>query len=136
MNSLKSVLLVDDDNINNFINERLLTKNNFCDNIVIKNNGDQALSYLQNECLERRIFPDLILLDINMPVINGIEFIEILHKLNIAELNLIKICILSTSENESDLQKVNKMGDFFWVSKPLTQEKLIHILEFNFHSQG
>ena len=96
MNSLKSVLLVDDDNINNFINERLLTKNNFCDNIVIKNNGDQALSYLQNECLERRIFPDLILLDINMPVINGIEFIEILHKLNIAELNLIKICILST----------------------------------------
>jgi CheY-like chemotaxis protein len=134
MKALKSVLLIDDDKINNYINERLIRKTGFCNCIAIKNNGEEALLYLQNECIPQNEIPDLILLDINMPVINGIEFIEIFIQKHPQLLKKIKICVLSTSENESDLQKIKLLGDFYYVSKPLTSQKLMDIYTHNFNN--
>lgn len=132
MKAIESVLLIDDDKINNYINERLIKQTGFSQNIIVKTNGEEGINYLENECIPQNKTPTLILLDINMPVINGIEFIEIFNKLCFPSLNTIKICILSTSENESDLQKIKQLGSFYFVSKPLTKQKLQDIYQNNF----
>lgn len=134
MKAIESVLLIDDDKITNYINERLILKTGFSQNIVVKTNGEEGLSYLEKECIPHNSPPKLILLDINMPVINGIEFIENFKNMDSEVLESIKICILSTSENESDLQKIKQLGDFYFVSKPLTAQKLIDIYNYNFNN--
>lgn len=127
MVKIGSVLLVDDDRITNYINERILVKNSFVSKITVKFNGQEAINYLKEECDSPELCPELILLDINMPILNGLEFIESLQNSNAPALKNSKICFLSTSENEIDQQKIRKLGDFYFVSKPLTSAKLMDI---------
>ena len=129
MVKIGSVLLVDDDRITNYINERLLVKNSFAGKITIKHNGQEAINYLEEECDSPELCPELILLDINMPILNGLEFIELLQTTDAPALKNSKICFVSTSENEMDQQKIRKLGDFYFVSKPLTSAKLMDIFK-------
>jgi CheY-like chemotaxis protein len=132
MTSIGSVLLVDDDKITNYINERLIKKSGLAENVIIKNNGEEALTFFK-EGDGMGIYPSLILLDINMPVVNGIEFIEAFQKMQNPLLKNIKICILSTSENQLDIDKIKSLGHFYFVSKPLTKDKIESIYIDNFN---
>jgi CheY-like chemotaxis protein len=124
MNSIEGVLLIDDDNINNFLNARLIRKIGITENVQIALNGAEALKYLQNEKEADRPCPPLILLDINMPVMNGFEFLDHFIDQNLCSGNTIVI-MLTTSTNEKDIDAIKhyKMVAGY-INKPLTEEKI------------
>lgn len=121
-----SVLLVDDDDINNFISIKLIKKAAPGAEITACLNGKLAIDKLleiKKEDASR--LPDYILLDINMPVMNGWEFLEEYNRLSIDEGGKTKIFIISSSVFSNDINKAKSfplVKDF--VSKPLHVEKI------------
>jgi CheY-like chemotaxis protein len=133
MQKIKSVLLVDDDNINNFINERLIKKLELANNVNIASNGEEALLFLkENLTNQDSSIPQLILLDINMPVMDGFEFLKEYEKLSFPNKNNIVITMLTTSTNPGDMEKFNNSGVSSYVNKPLTEPKLLDIMKKHF----
>jgi CheY-like chemotaxis protein len=132
MIKLNSVLLVDDDVINNFINARLIKKAEMAQDLHISTNGKEAISHLTEKLEKNELCPELILLDINMPVMDGFEFVDAFRKLNFSNQNEVVIVMLTTSSNPKDLEKVEalKIGDY--INKPLTEDKLKNVMARNF----
>ncbi len=127
MEKLNTVLIVDDDFINNFLTARVLKKLNIADNIKIMMNGHEGMVYLRENCqYDNARYPELIFLDINMPVMDGFDFIRAFECLPMA--NKSEIIILTTSGNAGDIQKISELGEYKLVNKPLTREKLLDCL--------
>ena len=130
MKRLSAILLIDDNETSNFLNERLLRRLNLTDHILVLSNGKQALDYLEN--LSRQggqagIKPELILLDINMPVLDGIEFLELFQQLDARFRQGIHIAMLSTSNHPQDTGKASTFQAHY-LTKPLTIEKVEALL--------
>jgi CheY-like chemotaxis protein len=131
LNILK-ILLIEDDAIEVMKFNRVLKTLNLNHKITEANNGEEAL-----EILNKKIdLPDLILLDLNMPKLNGIDFLKILKKDN--ELRYMPTVILSTSSNLVDIKQCYEIGIAGYVIKPLKFEdykdrilKLIKYWEIN-----
>jgi CheY-like chemotaxis protein len=132
MVKLNSVLLVDDDMINNFINARLIKKIEMSHNLHISTNGKDAIIYLTEKQELKEPCPELILLDINMPVMDGFEFVEAFRKFTFPNQEKIVIVMLTTSSNPKDLEKVDSLSIGGYINKPLTEEKLKNALSRNF----
>jgi CheY-like chemotaxis protein len=124
MTKFKHVLLVDDDYVSNFIADHLLSKLNVCDSVSFCRNGDEALKFLK----ETDDFPELIFLDINMPVMDGFEFIETFKDLNLDK-NKTRIVIYTASFTPRDVEMLKGIGFNDFIVKPLTEEKLIQLLK-------
>jgi CheY-like chemotaxis protein len=130
MKNLNCVLLVDDDQINNFLNERIIKKLGVSNKIKTSQNGEEALLYLaKNCCTFEDGYPDLILLDNNMPEMNGIEFMESFNEINFNSNSRVKVVVLTASENPNDKEKLKDLGVEAYLIKPLTEEKLMSILD-------
>ena len=124
MYKFKHVLLVDDDYVSNFIADHLLNKLNVCNNVSFCRNGDEALKFLK----ETDEFPEIIFLDINMPVMDGFEFIETFRELNMDK-HKTRIIIYTASFTQKDVEMLKGIGFEDFIVKPLTEEKLINILK-------
>lgn len=117
----ESVMLIDDNEIDIFINKRLLEFNNFSHKILSACSGREALDQLKN----RNNPPDVIFLDLNMPVINGFRFLNELTKLPDAVKGSIQVVVLSSSENKRDIRRASSNPVVIeYISKPLTHEKI------------
>lgn len=128
MSRINSILLVDDDQINNFINKRIIKKLAIADEVNIALNGEEALSHIQDYCLKTGHCPELIFLDINMPVMNGFEFLNEFKNLPLENKNEVKIIVLTTSTNPGDLQKLKDYSIKGFVNKPLTEKKILELI--------
>jgi CheY-like chemotaxis protein len=125
------VLLIDDDNISNFINSRLISRLNIACKVQVKLNGQEALSYI-NDGKEK--CPDLIFLDINMPVMNGFEFLQSYSRGSYSKRKPI-IIILTTSSDANDLEELQKYPEVCgFLNKPLTEDKITSVLRTHFIS--
>lgn len=118
INSL-SILLVEDDTIEVMKFKRVLKSISESYKIIEATNGEAALEYLT----KRESLPDIILLDLNMPKMNGLEFLNILK--NDEVLRYIPTIILSTSSNQKDLLEAYKIGIAGYVTKPLKYEDYV-----------
>ncbi|WP_046245864.1 response regulator [Hymenobacter terrenus] len=133
MPKLTSVLLVDDDQTNNFLNERLLKRLNVADSILVAENGQEALDVLhRSSSAPQPSYPALILLDIQMPVMNGIEFLQAYQQLPLAQQRATTVVVLTTSMDARDLARLDELPAAGLVNKPLTQEKLDQLLQLHF----
>lgn len=108
-----NILLIEDDAIEVMKFKRVLKTLDANHKIIEANNGEDALAVLK----EKEIIPDIIFLDLNMPKISGIEFLEILK--NDEQLRYIPSIILSTSSNHKDILECYKIGIAGYVLKPL-----------------
>lgn len=119
MKDTLNILLIEDDTIEVMKLKRALLSLNMKHNIIEAKNGELALNYLSN----KQTLPDIILLDLNMPKLNGIEFLNIL-KVN-EYLKYIPTIILTTSKNKKDLLDCYKIGVAGYLLKPLKYEEYV-----------
>lgn len=120
-----NILILDDDNICNFINTRIAQTSGFFNHIQSMFNGKDALEKFDQVCKGELPAPDIILLDLNMPVMNGFDFIRSLQCLkNIPNRDRLTIIILTSSENEIDKQNASSFGIRHYLTKPLTLKDL------------
>ncbi|OWP65083.1 response regulator [Hymenobacter amundsenii] len=133
MPQLSSVLLVDDDTTTNFLNQMLIKRLGVVEHLHIAENGAEALQTLQQACEPvSATCPDLILLDMKMPVMNGIEFLEAYARLPRPWQQGIVIVMLTTSLLPSDLERVQQLPVAGILNKPLTKEKLQALVDEHF----
>ena len=114
-----NILLIEDDAIEVMKFNRVLKTLGLNHKIIEANNGEEALSILK----DKEIIPDIIILDLNMPKINGIEFLGILK--NDEYLKFIPAIILTTSNNHKDVLECYKIGIAGYVLKPLKYEDYV-----------
>ena len=130
---LNSILLVDDDKDCNFFHQRLISKMNCAENIYIANNGQEALDFLQSTKAGGGNIPDIIFLDLNMPHMNGWEFIDAYQKLNDDLKAHVVYIMLTTALNPSDLERAkNNASITGYRNKYLDKETMESILEEHF----
>lgn len=127
------VMLVDDNDTDNFISKRIIEITKFAKNVEIKNSGKSALEYLEEHKEEVEKLPDIIFLDINMPIVDGFVFLYEFEKFTDIVKNKCKVIILSSSDNKRDIDKiVNNDHVIKFVTKPLTENALAEIKQTGF----
>lgn len=115
MNTLH-LLLIEDDEIEQMKFQRIVSKFNINHKVSLANNGEEALQLIS----DKKCIPDLILLDLNMPKMNGLDFLKQFkeHK----SLTYIPIIILTTSNNHQEIKKCYSEGASGYLIKPLKYE--------------
>ena len=124
---LDCIMLVDDDSLDNRFHQIIIEEMGITDLIHIAQDGIEAINYLKRA---DSVKPDLIFLDINMPKMNGWEFLEAYKVLDEGQKSKIVIMMLTTSLNPWDRTKAEKISAItgFQV-KPLSEEMLREILQ-------
>ena len=124
-NVVDLVLLVDDNDTDNFISKRIIEITGFSRRVEVRNSGKLALDYLRENHDQLDNIPNLIFLDINMPVVDGFVFLYEFDKFSEAVKSKVKIAILSSSDNKRDIDKiVNNDHVINFITKPLTEDSL------------
>ena len=133
MIQLDTIMLIDDDEITNFINEQLIIEMGMAQEIIVAKNGKEGIVSLEERCRTRKLnCPQLILLDINMPVMNGFEFLEHYQDLDLPSNQSIILIMLTSSDNKKDIERMKLSNVIDYLSKPLTVEKLTQVMEKHF----
>ena len=133
MGKLGIVMLVDDNDTDNFISKRIIEITNFSEEVIVKNSGKSALDYLEENRDDPSNLPEIIFLDINMPIVDWFVFLYEYEKFNNEIKDKCRVIILSSSDNKRDIDKiVNNDYVIKFVTKPLTEKTLeeIKTLEF------
>ena len=124
---LNCIFLVDDDTEDNYFHQIVINDMNVTDTIQVARNGLEALQFLTKE---NQTIPELIFLDINMPKMNGWEFLEAYQKLSAAEKGKVVVVMLTTSLNPADQKRAEQFPEIAsFSSKPLTESALTEILK-------
>ena len=132
---LNTIMLIDDSEADNFLHKRVITKADVCNNVVVTFGGAEALTYLQTAIDGVYSCPDIVFLDINMPGMNGWDFLEEYEKLPEEMQAQMLVCMLTTSEAHEDREKADKYGVVEEFShKPLTKKMLLGIID-QFHDR-
>ena len=130
---LNCIMLIDDNPDDNFFHERVIKKADAANTVIKQTSGSSAIEYLTSKSDHPDHHPDLIFLDINMPGMNGWEFLDEYKKLRIEFRVKAIVVMLTTSKNPDDREKalaLNIVSDF--ESKPLTADMLKRIIKRNF----
>ena len=136
MKKLSSVLLVDDDPITNDLNERLLKDLNVAEQYLSARDGAEALTVLEEISTGATpLSPVLVLLDIRMPGMEGMTFLEAYQQLSAAQQEAVVIVLHTASMESRDLNRIDELPVAGLVSKPLTKEKMDTILKLHYQRQ-
>lgn len=118
------VALVDDDKIFQLIASRTIRATHFTGKILQFNNGMEAIDYLQSNADNTDALPDILFLDINMPIVDGWMFMEDYVNLKHRVKKIIRIYMLSSSIDPRDMERAQCMSDIReYVIKPIGQDK-------------
>lgn len=121
-----NVFVVDDDKIFHFLIKKLLLINNIDVNPIFFENGLEAIEEIKNKLNSGENQPDLILLDINMPVLDGWQFLEEFKLIKNLLKNEITIYMISSSDNKIDIEKAESFKDIIgnYFIKPMTGDTI------------
>jgi CheY-like chemotaxis protein len=139
MKPFNKIVLVDDDKISNTIASLLFKQMSLAEEVVVLSNGQEALDYVEQFLIPEHLQkssksflnkPDLILLDICMPLIDGFEFLEAFNKMeSIFNTQIAHIVMLTCSKYQQDIEKALAFNVAGYIEKPLTREKMENIIE-------
>ncbi len=121
MNSLKPVLLVEDDSVDIMTVKRCFKKLKIPNKLLVAENGEIALKLLSADNIE--FHPCIILLDINMPKMNGLEFLEQFKRLS--DFKKTPVVMLTSSKEESDIGRCFNLGIAGYILKPVEYEQFV-----------
>lgn len=129
--NLKTVLVVDDDSVLHFLMKKMLLGLGVApEAIQTALSGKEALDFIVTRQLSGEPLPDLILLDLNMPVMGGFEFLEAYKKLPFHNPDAIRIIILSSSINSQDVNRSLQLGASRYLTKPVSDIDLRQVLAY------
>ncbi|MGI6486947.1 MAG: response regulator [Syntrophomonadaceae bacterium] len=123
MRSIKPVLLVEDDRVDALTVKRALKELKVTNELIIRENGEEALEYLRNP---QNQMPAIILLDINMPRMNGIEFLQAAKSDD--NIKKIPVIVLTTSNEETDKIQSFNLGVAGYMVKPVDYQKFVDVV--------
>lgn len=121
--SNRPILLVDDDDVDVMTIKRALKEIKVPNPVVVCENGEQALAYLADPASER---PCIILLDLNMPIMNGIEFLQ--HAKQDDSIRAIPVIVLTTSEEQQDKVSSFSLGVAGYMAKPVDYRRFVEMM--------
>jgi CheY-like chemotaxis protein len=98
-------MLVDDDEMDNIIHQKIIESNKFSEKVMVFHTGREALAYLRKNAKSAENLPDLIFLDINMPIMDGFQFLEEFEHLDAQILDKCKIIMLTSSISPRDIDR-------------------------------
>jgi CheY-like chemotaxis protein len=119
----KPILVVEDDQVDTMTVIRALNEIQVTNPLVHVENGEEALDYLQDSKTEK---PCIILLDLNMPIMNGIEFLQAVK--NDKQLKRIPVVVLTTSEEQQDKLNSFDLGIVGYMSKPVDYRQFVDVI--------
>ena len=121
----KRVLLVDDNDIDNFINERIITSSFFSEKVEVKTSAQAALDFLKKNATNADVLPQVIFLDLNMPVMDGFAFLTEFDKMPDNVKKSCKVIVLSSSISPEDINKASTNPFVVkYLNKPLAEKYL------------
>ncbi|MEO1049382.1 MAG: response regulator [Bacteroidota bacterium] len=132
-NQLDHILLIDDNAADNFFNETMIRRSCYIQRLTVVQTAEAALLFLRSDENGKPPKPDLIFLDINMPRMNGWEFLDEYKKLDERQKASIVIVMLTTSLNPEDMEKaqaIDEINDFR--NKPISESAILEIIESHF----
>lgn len=127
MQVFDTVLLIDDDEVSNLMNQKLISELGLVRNVVCKTSAKEAFEYVEESYYSMRRLPSLILADIVMPDMDGFQFLEQIKNSNLVGVKRIPTAILTESQKESDKVMCSLAGLQF-ISKPLNPAKFFDII--------
>ncbi len=119
----QTILLVEDDEVDAMTVKRALKELHVTNPLVVRENGEEALAYLRDPNNEK---PCLILLDLNMPVMSGIEFLQV-GKQDDA-LKAIPVVVLTTSQEQQDKVASFNLGVAGYMAKPVIYQQFVEVM--------
>ena len=134
-NKYYSVMLIDDNEIDNLINQKMIESAAICQHILVHTGARSAIEFLRNvEKLSgaitdaKKLIPNIILLDIDMPLMDGFQFLEEFDKLSDVVKQDLRIVMLTSSMNPNDLSRAKKSKFVSkYLNKPLTIDSLLQL---------
>ncbi len=123
-------MLIDDNEIDNLINQKMIEAANICDRIFVHTGAKSAIEFLKNMeklaiATKEGFLPEIIFLDIDMPLMDGFQFLDEFEKLSENTREHCKVIMLTSSLNPMDMQKAKKNKLITkYLNKPLSQENL------------
>jgi CheY-like chemotaxis protein len=117
MDKVVDILLVEDDNLDIIDVKRTLDKMHILNNVIVARNGEDALRILNEKERSPEAKPDIALIDINMPKMNGLEFLSVIRKMD--QWKDMKCFIITTSDEKVDRMAAKDMGISGYIVKPL-----------------
>lgn len=119
----KPILLVEDDQVDTMTVVRALKEIHVTNPLVHVENGEEAINYLQDP---QRDKPCIILLDLNMPIMNGIEFLQVVK--NDSQFRRIPVVVLTTSEEQQDKVNSFNLGVAGYMAKPVDYRQFVEVM--------
>ena len=127
----RTVMLIDDNEIDNLINQKMIEASAITENIYTHTGAKSAIEFLRNmEELEvaDQVLPDLIFLDIDMPLMDGFQFLDEFEKLSNVAKKKCKIVMLTSSINPQDFSRSKKYEAVkMYLNKPLSNESILKL---------
>ena len=127
----RTVMLIDDNEIDNLINQKMIEAAAITENIYTHTAAKSAIEFLKNmERLEvaDKVLPDVIFLDIDMPLMDGFQFLDEFEKLSTVAKKKCKIVMLTSSINPQDFNRSKKYTNVkLYLNKPLSHESILNL---------
>jgi CheY-like chemotaxis protein len=123
------IAIIDDDKIYKFMLTRIINDNKLAERIITFSDGEKAIQYLTDNKANNEHIPDIIFLDVNMPIMDGWQFIEEYASLKTKIEKKVDIFMLSSSVNPIDIERANKINEISdYIIKPMKLEEVKRIL--------